>query len=608
LRLSVRFAFYRYLITSNSGGHAMSGSCSTFETGTREVSAASETPTRLPLNDWIERWDKSALPDWKLYSGYGVTGHAQIGRVVRIVDLACRAEIEGRVRCADFFWREAHRSLRASWSECDEWIAAAREVLWETHWALVRGGLRDKNPEDINSDERAFAHAAWIEGMADLLPMEASARREDLEAVLRWKLNALERAGRLEEATQVAQHLRRLLPEKSEYVSRAAELHMGIASRALEANPNNQDKREQALRSSITQLLAIRQSNRPNLTVLQAEAILRQMLAIHLANTERLSQALVESRRALTLDPYVEGGEDNSKKLVELMTQLQQQMESVRAELQTGNKQLTASGTNLMQDSNRGFGPLQEFIESDEHRELTEQHADTLAFHVWRAAGLPETESGDTRPKQFMDAMSEILHDPPETPSTLKSAWRRATESRPSLSDAHMNAGLGYLYRRLFPDDPDTPPSPNTEHVPKLGEGPVIKPASRPTAHDGEPFRAWLYSRCDLRIKVQCVLAVAFLIVAGSIGTREYLNRGVRTDFYSEARIASSLLDPQRVMDASAQFLRHDVLSRDKRQAEMTQLYDESLVNWLVRENPSEEQLQRRLKERKSLSSTGRSQ
>ena len=107
---------------------------------------------------------------------------------------------------------------------------------------------------------------------------------------------------------------------------------------------------------------------------------------------------------------------------------------------------------------------------------------------------------------------------------------------------------------------------------------------------------------------MQCVVAVAFLIVAGSIGTHEYLNREVRADSYTEARIASSLLDPQRVMDASARFLRHDLLGPDKRQAEIAQLYDEALVNWLVRENPSEDQLQRRLTERKSVTSTGRSQ
>ena len=224
--------------------------------------------------------------------------------------------------------------------------------------------------------------------MTDLLPAEASARQEDVEAVIRWKVDALERNERLEEAIQVAQHLRRLFPKRSEYVSRTARLYMGSASRALERIPHDQDKREQVLRLSITELVALRQSSRPNLTVLQAEAILRQMSAILLANTERLSQGLVESRRALTIDPYVEGGEDHYKKLVELMTNLQQQMESVRAELQTGNKQLTASGNNLMQDSDRGFGPLQEFIESNEHRELTEHQADALALTCGRRQGF----------------------------------------------------------------------------------------------------------------------------------------------------------------------------------------------------------------------------
>ena len=81
----------------------MIGSCSTLESDTREVTADREMPSRLLLDEWIERWDGWTLPDWKLYSGYGVTGHAALERVVRLVDLARRAEIEGRVRRADFF-------------------------------------------------------------------------------------------------------------------------------------------------------------------------------------------------------------------------------------------------------------------------------------------------------------------------------------------------------------------------------------------------------------------------------------------------------------------------------------------------------------------------
>ena len=156
----------------------------------------------IPLQKWRDHWSHLKLPDWKLYSGYGVNGAARVGRVVKLVDLAYQTETAGRLRQADFFWKEGHQSLRRAWPEGGEWVNVAREVFWETHWGFVRGGLLNKKSQDVNADDRVFTHFGWIRQMAELLPVEAANMREDIEAVLLLKLDALARAEKLKEAVE----------------------------------------------------------------------------------------------------------------------------------------------------------------------------------------------------------------------------------------------------------------------------------------------------------------------------------------------------------------------------------------------------------------------
>jgi tetratricopeptide (TPR) repeat protein len=559
----------------------------------------------IPLQKWLDHWNNLKLPDWKLYSGYGVNGAARVGRVVRLVDLAYQAETGGRLRHADFFWKEAHQSLRRAWSEGGEWVNVAREVFWETHWGFVRGGLLNKKSQDINADDRVFTHVGWIRQMAELLPVEAANMREDIEAVLLLKLDALARAEKLEEAAQTGKLLIELVPERPEYFSRTAELYLTIGFSKFKANSNNAVKQENVLRSAITELEVLRQKSRPNLAVLQTEAILRQTLGISLANSGQIADALVESRKAMALDPSVEGGEENFNKLVDLMNQRQQQMKAVQDTLSLGNRHLTTEGQRMLEDSRRGFSPVEEFLRSSEYEVLSNQYMDAVALLVWRSAGLMEPDENDPQPREFLKALTDILNNPPKTPEAIEKSWQGAAAKYPSLVSLSSKSVHGYLHRRLFPDDPGAPAPQHTGCVPKLSKGPIIEPAARPAARDGEPFRAWLYSRYDWRIKIQCAAAIVLLMIAVSVGVRDYFSRGTRAEAYAEARQAATLDDPEKVMDACAKFLQHRVLGNDSRQDEMVRLYDETLVNWMLRQNPEEDQLTRRLTERNSWRSSG---
>jgi tetratricopeptide (TPR) repeat protein len=465
----------------------------------------------------------------------------------------------------------------------------------------VRGGLSDKDPRDVKPEDRIFAHVGWIQGMADLVPTETSAQREDLEAALLIQVDALERAGQLEHAVKVVQHLLQLTPDPSEYLSRAASIHFNIASRELEQIKSNDGKRERVLRSAITELHSLQQSYQPNLSLLQAEAALHQILAIHLANTDRISQALVESRTALTLNPYIEEGEENYKKLTELMAQLQEQMEKVSNELREGNRQLSPAGAKLMADSSLGFGPLQDFVQSSEYRELTVLCHDALAFHLWRTAGLRDVDADKSRRDGLLNIVSEVIADSPEATAALDQSWEEARVRHQDLMEPESKAGLEYVRRRLFPDDPTVSPAPNTARIPAISVGPSIPTGTASPAQDREPFGAWLYSPCDLRIKAQCILAVVLLILAMSLGVRDAINRTIRSDAYIEARHASVAFDPKTVMDSTATFLQHPVLGKDVRQDQMARMYDEALVTWIVWDNPPEDEIQHRIDQRRSM-------
>jgi hypothetical protein len=175
------------------------------------------------------------------------------------------------------------------------------------------------------------------------------------------------------------------------------------------------------------------------------------------------------------------------------------------------------------------------------------------------------------------------------------------------LMEPESKAGLEYVRRRLFPDDSPASPAPSTGRIPAISPGPSIPVGTATSQRDREPFGAWLYSPCDLRIKTQCVLAVVLLILAVSLGARDAINRTIRSDAYTAAQHASVALDPKTVMDSTARFLQHPLLGKDMRQEQMARMYDEALVTWIVRDNPPEEEIQHRIDERKSMMQAARS-
>src|SRR5262245_11441361 len=206
---------------------------------------------RLLLDDWLARSRAVALPDWKLYSGLGLTGEARVARLVRLVERARAAEVSGQPRRADFFWREAHRSLHAARASTPDWIAIARDVFWATHWALLRGRLRRMPAGTVSAEDRAFEHLAWIETLAESLPDEAATARESREAGLIAKADALQRAGRRPEALRAAEALRRLAPEIGDYLGRLASARLAVTAHELERAGDNQGRQQDALRTGI---------------------------------------------------------------------------------------------------------------------------------------------------------------------------------------------------------------------------------------------------------------------------------------------------------------------------------------------------------------------
>jgi hypothetical protein len=552
------------------------------------------------------RWQSVRVPEWKLYSGRFLTGDESVARVVRLVELACEAERQSRPRRADFFWRESHDALRAQAAQGGDWPAVASDIFWDHHVAFARGSLEGKDVGHLSPDDRAFAHAGWMRQLVDLFAADA-VRVQDLETLLSWKLDALQRAERSADARDAAVDLARLFPARPEYIARATDLQFAITSRLLEASGKNVREAENALRSGIARLTELRNSTRPHPNVLEGEAALRHALAVRLANSDRLSEALVESRRALTLDPSIKDGADVFNKMVELMRQLQSQAETVRAERRRGNRQLTAAGHALLADATRGFTLLETFSKSEEHARLQSLREQALALFVWRAAGLGEPTSDDARVPQLLEALAEILQAPPQTPAEVTSAWSRAIALRPNLQGLDTRGVDGYLRRRLFPDDPGTPKLEPTDAARLLSEGPSIVVDSRRTGwRDQAPTKAWLYSGRDLRVKAQAAFTLVLVVVTAALGAREQVGQRVRAVEYRDARAAAIDGKFEQVMDACNRFFAYSMLASDPREVEISGLFDEALVRWTVAESPSQDAVQRRVNQRQNVRAKAR--
>jgi hypothetical protein len=98
-----------------------------------------------------------------------------------------------------------------------------------------------------------------------------------------------------------------------------------------------------------------------------------------------------------------------------------------------------------------------------------------------------------------------------------------------------------------------------------------------------KPFRDWLFSRQDIRIKIQATLAVLLLLLAGGITIYELDNRQSRERAYTQIIDAVAQGSELSIIEGAETFLLTPFFAKqDARQPQVIKLYHEAIVRWFI--------------------------
>lgn len=547
----------------------------------------------------------SGLSWAQLHIGVGLDGPAKVDRLLMLHRMAAQAEMSGRCLRADFFWQEIYLQLDRLWHDDDAWALAARsvkrpgnqkvlggrelrdrvvaEVLMETHCAFYNGRVR--HVEEPLADDRAFVHSGFIAKLIDKAGMSGGVTDSLLTVPASARINALRRAGRWDEAIKACLDLLQRLPNQRVFQDELVDLHVEGAIASLGGGESQAECAADAhrLRKAIDRLEAARCKFPCNSSFYGALSQCQQILAVKLANGGELADALAAARLAQKYDPYREEAVRTEEQLTELMTQLQAEIAEVQSQLaRQPGAALNAEGQRLLNQAERGFGPMNEVEASAFAKALIEDFQRAQARAIWLEVGLPEpADRWDERAIGLRNALAAVLADPPAHPEGLPDAWSKAKTGDSDLAELDASLVQVFLRHRLFDNGKSEQPA---AHSPDVVPGPAAVPAiaiadKRPSI---EPLDYWLFSRQDLRVKLQAVAAVVVLVVAGIWYVTDTRSRDVREQAYQSIAQAVAAGADEDVIRAAETFLSAKVAAHDKREDEVLRHYDAAFARWFV--------------------------
>ena len=534
--------------------------------------------------------------------GLGLDPQGRAHRVLMLHRHAFEAEIAGRTARADFFWRELHRYVKRCWEDTTVWatitsVASTRaavsvpdpleirqrvvnEIFIDTHCAFYNGRVNDTQKLELT--DRAFVHADYIATLADLAGISIDARCSLLIPPAKLRIDSYKTANRWEEAIRVCDDLLARFPQAQDLQDELVELYVAAALADFRNGQSEEDNMSDAgrIETAIGYLEGLR--NRcpfnPKIYVMLAQCY--HIRAIKLANGGALSDALAAVRWAQTYDPFFEEARKTEEQLTEMMKELQLQVEQFEAELtRQPGAQLNEHGRRIRLEARKGFRPVTEVANSTRAAEIARDRNAAHARRVWHEIGLPEPEDRwDEQAATLLEAIAKVFSSRPETPANIPLAWAAVAQDA-GLVALDRHAIERFLRRRLFEQDGQDNVK---EKTPAADAGPILIAQNRIRGGDMEPFGYWLFSRQDLRVKLQTAGAAVLLISAAVLFVGEVNYRNIRNISYRQIREAAALHQDEGVIQAAENFLTAKVLAADGRQEEVLRLYDQSFARWFV--------------------------
>jgi tetratricopeptide (TPR) repeat protein len=534
--------------------------------------------------------------------GLGLDPQGRAHRLLMLHQHAFEAEIAGRTARADFFWRELYRYGKRCWEDRTVWetitaVASTRaavsvtdpleirqrvvnDIFIDTHCAFYNGRVRDT--QALEPTDRAFVHADYIATLADLAGISADARCSLLIPPAKLRIDFYKTANRWEEAIRVCNDLLTQFPQSQDLQDELVELYVAAALVACRNGQSQEDNMSDAgrIETAIGYLEALRNRCPFNSKIYVMLAQCYHIRAIKLANGGALSDALAAVRWAQTYDPFFEAARKTEEQLTEMMKELQSQVEQIEAELiKQPGAQLNEDGRRMRVEAKKGFRPVTEVANSTRSAEIARDRNAAQARRVWHEIGLPEPKEGwDEQADTLLEALGKVFSSRPKTPANIPVAWAAVAKDS-GLETLDRGPIETFLRRRLFEEaDQDDA----KEKAPSADPVQVLIAENQIRRGDMEPFGYWLFSRQDLRVKLQTAGAAVLLIIAGVFFVRDVNHRNIRDISYAQIREAAALHQDDVVIQAAENFLTSKVLAVDSRQEEVLRLYDQSFARWFV--------------------------
>jgi hypothetical protein len=523
----------------------------------------------------------------------------QIGLFLAVFRSAFEAELAGQWRRSDFYWSEFKRTFEALQNKTQLWNAAVgeaalslgvetakpatefqsalvREVFCEIHGACHAAIVR----EATSPIERVRADF-HLKSMLWLLPY-ASCGSEEKARLLSTIKNSAQEYLKVKDWTNALALAEILVAQDPLNIDYQELLVYVTHSTTMERVSTLKDEAAASeIERGIARLDAVRARFPNHSAVFEALGSEHYLRAIKLANAKQISAGLEEIAKATAFDADQEGLAENTKKLHEMMLQLQARVQAIMDEMrQHPNASLTSEGRQMRAQADRGFIPAKEWAESHEAAKVRAAGREAYALTVWRRVGLaPEAEDGLSKAEALLEGLAQVIRVQPTSPTKIASEWERVAAKVPGLANLDQEVVVEWLERRLLPQtaDPEVSTLPTRDYA-------VFHVALNANKQGEEDLVDWVVSRSGYRLKAQIAIACLSIMLAIFFTVRNGISLSVRDKAWQQMRLAAAANDDSGIIRAGEQyFSTSSPLGEEKGRSEaVVAIYSSAMIRWFA--------------------------
>lgn len=536
------------------------------------------------------------LTKWKRYFKANRNGPDCLDRALLLHRNAFQFELAGHFQRADFFWEELYAELVGIVESKTAWLALAEslgtehprlevlidparlrarfieELLIDAQAAFFNACAKQTN--SLTLESRAWKHFGYLKKLLDFTDWTA----DDKYRLIRWvaeaEITLLGEAQRWQEVTERCQHLIRYCPDSVDYNELLWTANLSERAKYFARNYGSHPP-ENWLKAAIEDLENLRATYPLNVPIYEQLGSLHGELTVSLAQKGHISQALVAAQKAVTFSPS-DHNADLLSDLTKLMKQIQEEAQ-IHDFLGIRFNQTEAF---LLDEVRVGFRLLKEFTDSDECGKIAEARRIASAMTLWKRIGLPKPPDRETeRAGKVLAAIDSIFDGSVPTSNEVIQKWYELSRKDQDLAEVEYKRVISFLAGQIWKCDP-------TNAQPENPATYVLEPATTtPARQTAPPFDYWLFSRRDLRLKIQVVAASVLLFAAGAVFLVDMTARRVRETSYQSIIQGSQTRNYLQVIEGAEAFLSNSLIaSTDVREEEVVEHYNKALVLWVARQ------------------------